>query len=672
MGNSLVNYIQNLVKKVFSKKSDTTTAGGVYMTGKASDPIDHKDDDKGLEINTSSGKNQPASPLDPISEIYSLNSIRLDGNPSSLRYVRSSLSDKFPKLGTINSPKHTESLKLTGISSLGGSDQPLEKQLTLDDFLSTTIRQSDKYKDFIGKNSIDKEEEFILEDAGVPSGVIAAMKDVNQAVGGMITIRTGTPPLDGTGLQAKPLLVHAKCGNKPLGILSGLICTDPLLSKIYEDGSQKIEQAKEAISKDLSSEAINNLPLKLTLREILRKTTLPPNSEEAMVIDRIDIEEGKSFLVLKYNKEQNFGPQNFDGEFRIQLDPLSAVIDGIKPPQYQENDRLKQLDESIQHNLSMFVAEQDPNPDPKIENIKDALRKFAGDNALNLDNEFPIEYKTTSALEEEYKALEVLGMHGQKITGDIDLDYYSIPTGLPTYAYEAINALNGIKEQSSLLNNTEKLLESSQKTDSPLYPLYNKLNEAYTKMQLQNNPAVATAKLIGLNDFFGGDPEMINYFASLTGIISPVEFLQNISINILYNIENIGIVTKDNLKRLFNPIQHGAENHSPYKGNSAISSGDDGKRLHIINLQDKDPPRSQVFYTFTDEQRAKLCLTTGFLEKNYVHVNPSSNMKLWGPVVEKQLELMRTLPEGTGPRVDPATIEAYHSSVVNNTRLRKK
>lgn len=504
-----------------------------------------------------------------------------------------------------------------------------DKELSLQDFIAK-IRESSDYTT-LPTVSTDQEEDMIIEDSGVPPGVIVAMKAINEVVGGMITIRTGTPPLDGQDLQAKPLLVHAKCGNRPLGILSGLICTDPALSKIYENNTQNIESATKAITEDLAQTDIQQLALKLTLREILGKTSLETTDKEAMIIDKISTEGTSSFLVLKYNQQNGFGPNNFQGEFRINLDPLKLPL----------------------------------NEQSTVQDIKTALHALVKSGSTTLDNEFLIEYKSSS--ENSYQPLKVLGINNQKITGDVDLDYYSIPMGLPTYAYQEINTLNSIEQQKRLLNDTEMLLQSSRVLTSPLHELYNKLNKAYQ----ENHNKSQTQELSGLNDFFK-DGNTIEYFAKLTGIISPVEFLQSMAINILYNINNT-----DNIISMYNPIQHGAENRSPHKGNTDISSGDDGKRLHIIYDKDAEPPKSEVFYTFNDQQRANLCLTKGFLENNFVHINPASKMQIWGPVVEKQLLLdrkRRPLGKDIGPTVSEQTLQAYNncSSLFSNDSGPKK
>ena len=108
---------------------------------------------------------------------------------------------------------------------------------------------------------------------------------------------------------------------------------------------------------------------------------------------------------------------------------------------------------------------------------------------------------------------------------------------------------------------------------------------------------------------------------------------------------NAGYLNKSTLggEALKNPIQHGCENHTPYKPSDL-----DGPMLHFYKdhiIMTKDEKSLVDFLVHHKD----------YLKENIVDVHPQWNMELWGKVVAKQLEL------GQESQLSKETVSSYKS-----------
>jgi hypothetical protein len=146
------------------------------------------------------------------------------------------------------------------------------------------------------------------------------------------------------------------------------------------------------------------------------------------------------------------------------------------------------------------------------------------------------------------------------------------------------------------------------------------------------NQMINTASLEGSASMLEALMELHTYFAEQKDEILDINEIRDESIPFeSFFITNINERFSEFAPHITNLFQHGAENRNPGKPSDL-----DGRMLHIW--------KGEVTITESEEDLVDFVLNTpGYLENNIIDIHPQWNMKLWAPVIHRQLLLKQSV-----------------------------
>lgn len=206
----------------------------------------------------------------------------------------------------------------------------------------------------------------------------------------------------------------------------------------------------------------------------------------------------------------------------------------------------------------------------------------------------------------------------------------TILTNLAAEIKDIKSAIRNVKKNKTQLEQLQqKLLFLEQKKSSiENSEFYKELNKRYNTQKTEkwwqrifkfnrnkqiiseNLPTNSIPEPIELDILFNNDPNKKKYFTNFVGNTTPIQFLDKTIMNYLGQSEL---------------LQHAADHWG--EGETFIL--DTGTHIHVFG--------DKIFSTTTEQERVELWLTEDIFDDHYMHVNPTVDMEIWAPLIEKQL-----------------------------------
>ncbi len=463
--------------------------------------------------------------------------------------------------------------------------------------------------------------------------------------GTAISFRAGSPPSYDAIRSPKSGAVLSKSSNHGMG--KSLICADPLFTRL--DGFRRPIGHHDKDSKHLQENSQPLVQLRHSIRDILEMTGKKPKGDLEIV--GYNPENGQ--LIIKYQKGQ--GPAGFEGEFVVNIrEANKPKVDRVYTRPWNK-------------------------PMTPPQDAIDAAKKFGIDLKDLLDDEVPINYRETrGAALKPFKVFsdkwDAKDSPGSPITGDWDLLAVGHPPETPTFARQVFNTFDqkqdsgGFTQQKKLIEATEKLFQIEKlKALKSLKQVLdrNRGMDAVTREReaaggsgeedaeaeikkyqailqgIENRDEAIMAAFMTLDPvqkFLIMTPHSGKLYDKISleraGCITPYEFLQERILNKAYSDpksvfgpQAFGERNPEfdpNLKG--GPIQHGAEDRSPY-----APSDLDGKMLHFY--------KGVIYMTTGEDQLIDFYMAGDFLENNIIDLQFGWNMAKWGRVLDRQAAL---------------------------------
>lgn len=550
------------------------------------------------------------------------------------------------------------------INNILNPSQEITDALSVKDLDPQNIKNFNTLDDFIlsiPEENQNRQHQDLLKNNGIPPDFILSTQTISSIHGSIISCKLGTSLPQGRDFQAKPMYIKDKSTNHEFDgmpeqyrarpLLQGLITLDKNLSKMDPKNRQSIREhdiTPKAIAdlkkKDPDVEALH---LSFTLLEILR--SVKQGDIEIESIERNQDTNQPSELILKY--KDGFGPVEFaDNGGRIKIDLTTQL--GIRIQKYQTGlvDPEKTRDEELLGDVDDALKGKKEFEPLDMQCLQQLFSKE------NINSEYHAYVR--HPYQKDYQELQVLGRRVKgkviPIAGDVDLQsltlsqqlYDTVDTNAKDSLYKPTNVplqplANELQQKNELLTQTTLLLGELQpyykeKINQILESITEKVaakqdqidgtTDDKSKQQLEQEKSLLEQQktLITESKFYTklsegtltldtlfDDHLAQDYFTSLAGNITPIQFLDKAIINQLSKYEF---------------LQHGADNF----GLGEKFTLDTGTHLDIFG--------DKMFVTTNDEQRVRLWLTKEIFDSQYIHVNPAADMAIWSPLIEAQLK----------------------------------
>lgn len=430
-----------------------------------------------------------------------------------------------------------------------------------------------------------------LAEAGIPPKFADVLTEMGKEFGTCFSFRMGSPwSLYGEESAPKPSNVKAKTSNSPF--TRGVV---PVESHLFGKIENGVIRQHNMEAHELPVDSQNNV----TLPQVQHKLTL------------MDVVAGLQNNPPTYTLVGTPEEIRQTNEIRIQA---TTNIDGLKDVivTLQLNESISPLNIKREN---VFATQKGSVPEPTWWDTK------WGDFNIKAEHSYPAYYSKNQKSEKQ--PLMVYGIDTNStskkikpITGDQDLLWVTRPN--PDY-YK--------KNESQKLFSDATLNLPEGATD-----VINTFKPAGAR-EMKKNLFILDAHFAQTPDkkLFQTDTDLSAKMITNLGCVTPHE---------AYVILAANKKTTEHIQHIGEFLQHGAENRNP-----GAPSNIDSPMVHFYS--------GKAIIT-RDERSLMLFVlkTKGYLEKNIFDVHPRWDMKLWGDVVEKQMQL--------GHNIRSETLESYN------------